>query len=382
MPFSVNHNPRFRWVLKNFPQPLSPRQEQSLNSLKISLSQTLKEIEPNYPEGFEVVVISHPVSTNGINLSVHIPKTHKKNLVNESAYTKTIAVIKGLSDSIVNDLNIGEICIQPIDDNQKDPKENPNSLEFTAIKPIWGFDDIILSDEIKESLSSVISIIENQNLIFENWGLKKIQPFPKVLLNLSGPPGTGKTMTAHAVAGTLNKNLIEISYEQIESKYVGEGPKNLHKAFSNALVSNAVLFFDEADSLLGKRILNVTEGSEQAINSMRSQMIFELDHYSGLAIFSTNLAQNYDYSFNSRLFHIKYSLPGKEQRKELYKKFLLNSIPGYETVSIDELSIASEGLNGREIRDSILLAAAEIAKSKKFNLLADAVKNSIQYLKS
>jgi SpoVK/Ycf46/Vps4 family AAA+-type ATPase len=91
--------------------------------------------------------------------------------------------------------------------------------------------------------------------------------------------------------------IIEASYAHIKSMYHGEGPKNVEALFYAAQAQNAILFIDEADSLLSRRLTNVNQGSEQAINSMRSQLLICLERFKGVVIFATNLVQNYDPAF-------------------------------------------------------------------------------------
>src|SRR5699024_7021173 len=110
-----------------------------------------------------------------------------------------------------------------------------------------------------------IAILENRDLLFRQWGLGTIMS-PAVLLNLYGNSGTGKTMAAEAIAHRMGKRIIRASYADIESKYHGEGPKRLKGLFWAAKESGAVLFIDEADSMLSARLRSVSQGSEQAIN--------------------------------------------------------------------------------------------------------------------
>ncbi|MDM8542568.1 AAA family ATPase [Desulfococcaceae bacterium HSG9] len=134
-------------------------------------------------------------------------------------------------------------------------------------------EQIILSQSTTSQFKESLKLFEYQDLIFNKWGFKQIEPNYKIALNFFGPPGTGKTMMAHAIAHYMHKKIIAVDYAQIESKFVGDAPKNLEAAFKIASDKDAILFFDEADSFLGKRISGISTGSEQAINSLRSQML-------------------------------------------------------------------------------------------------------------
>ena len=168
------------------------------------------------------------------------------------------------------------------------------SRNYHAEEPLYTFDQVILPEKtrirIEETLDMMSSSVKQK--VFVEWGLRNIVPHPVSALNFYGPPGTGKTMAAEAVASKLGKPIIRASYADIESKYHGEGPKRLKAIFLAAKRDDAVLFIDEADSLLSKRLQNVSNGSEQAINSMRSQLLIAIEHFDGVVIFATNLIEN------------------------------------------------------------------------------------------
>jgi len=255
--------------------------------------------------------------------------------------------------------------------NKKTKKTNQEEMiiNYEPIMPKYNFEQIILDDITKDEIMKTVSVLKYRNKIYEDWGFKKVEPVPRAIINFYGPPGTGKTMTAHAISNHFGKKLLALNYAEIESKWVGEAPKNLIRAFETAEKENAVLFFDEADSFLGKRITSVSSSSDQAVNSLRSQMILLLDNFPGIVIFATNLLTNYDRAFESRILkHIKFNLPDKEARKKIIKVMLPNEIPfdNYFTDSdIDNLSELSEGFSGREIKNSILDALLKVAYEER-----------------
>lgn len=249
--------------------------------------------------------------------------------------------------------------------------KNHNNLEeptFVPQQPLYTFEKVILSEEIRNEILSAVNILKFQDLIYNRWGFIEIDPIPKSVLNFYGPPGTGKTMSAHGIAHELNKPLLALNYAEIESKYVGEAPKNLLKAFTAAKKYDAVLFFDEADSFLGKRIHNVTQGAEQALNSLRSQMLMLLEQHSGVIIFATNLVSNFDPAFESRILkHIKFELPNKQARAIIIKQMMPPHLPWetpLTTDDIDQLAEISDGLSGREIKGIILETLLNEASKK------------------
>lgn len=229
---------------------------------------------------------------------------------------------------------------------------------FFTIEPRYDFDRIIMPEEIKKNIYDALNVIKHKNLIYKEWGFEEVDSRPRSILNFYGPPGTGKTMCAHAISKSLSKPLLALNYSEIESKYVGDAPKNLKKAFDTAKEQDAVMFFDEADSFLGKRIENVSHGSDQALNSLRSQMLILLEDFEGVVLFATNLVTNFDKAFNSRILaSIKLDLPNKEARAEIIKVSLPSRLPidkPFSDEEILEISDIIEGFSGREIKNAIL----------------------------
>ena len=256
------------------------------------------------------------------------------------------------------------------------PKEEI-SVMFMAKKPRYSLEQIIISEEEKDDIVSTLTLINERELIYDMWGFSEIDSKPRLILNFYGAPGTGKTMSAHAIANELNKNILLINYSEIESKYVGEAPKNLMKAFEEAKKSDAVLFFDEADSFLGKRVENVTSSSDQSVNSLRSQMLILLEEFEGVVIFATNLIKNYDPAFESRILKsLEFKLPSKENRIKMIDRMLVKKIPFSEDFnreeSLNKLADLTEGFSGRELKNAVLESLI-LAVHNKVNPLMEKV---------
>lgn len=195
---------------------------------------------------------------------------------------------------------------------------------------------------------------------------KKIDPHGRrVAINFFGPPGTGKTLSAEAVAKYLGKTIIKVNYSEIESKYVGETPKNITAAFKKARETDSLLFFDEADSILGKRLTSVTQSADHGVNISRSVMLLQLDAFEGVVIFAANLPENYDEAFVRRILaHIEFDLPDKECRIKLWGSLLPNEILKADNVDLSWLAIQSEGLSGGDILNVVKLSASQaVARS-------------------
>ncbi len=238
----------------------------------------------------------------------------------------------------------------------------PTGPKYLCREPLYTMDRLVVSSRVRDELESAMQLIALQKLIFEDWGLKAIEPHPRSALSLYGPPGTGKTMAAHAIAHAAGRRILCASYTDIESTYHGEGPKNVVELFRTAGEGDAVLFLDEADSLLGKRLTHVTQGAEQAINSLRSQLLLSLDSFKGIVVFATNLIETYDPAFDSRVRHIHVPLPDRAALEEIWRRHLPATLP-VDDISLDELANSSEGLAGRDIKTAVITAAVAAARS-------------------
>lgn len=243
---------------------------------------------------------------------------------------------------------------------KKSKNSNKNQIAIYQIEtPQKNLDDVILSKVTRLQLEEGMAKLRFHKIIYEDWGFQKIDKQGKaVILNFFGKPGTGKTLTAEAFAGTINKSIIKLGIAELESKFMGETSKNIQTIFKVAKENDAVLFFDEADTLLGKRLSSVTQGIDNEVNAMRSTLLIELEKFDGVAIFATNFAKNYDEAFRSRIsHHIYFSLPDLEARKQLWNLMLVKDIPLADTREeiIEKIAVLSEGFSGRDIRTCMRL---------------------------
>jgi SpoVK/Ycf46/Vps4 family AAA+-type ATPase len=247
------------------------------------------------------------------------------------------------------------------------------AAQYVPQQPLYTFNFLAVSEEVKETLLAAIDVIRLDQKLFHEWNLKEIEPFPRTALNFFGPPGTGKTLAAHALAHYLNAPIMMASYAQIESKFHGDGPKNVEALFYAAQRDKAVLFIDEADSLLSKRFTDVSQGLEQSINSMRGQLMVSLERYQGIVIFATNLIESYDKAFETRVRHIEFPLPDEKSRREIWLRHLPRQLPLSDDVSIEELA-KIDSVCGRDIKNAVIDAAIRAARAKKnFVTLQDLV---------
>lgn len=232
---------------------------------------------------------------------------------------------------------------------------------FNPEEPRRSLNDVVLPDSVREQVHSALNQIKYREKLYNEWNLKKIDSNgSRTALNFFGPPGTGKSFVAEAIAHHLKKNIIKVNYAEIESKYVGETPKNITAAFEKAKESDSILFFDEADSVLGKRLTSVTQSADHGVNVSRSVMLLQLDNFDGIVLFATNLPENFDGAFVRRILaHIEFVLPDLDCRKKLWTYLLPNEVPRHSSIDISWLAEESEGLSGGDILNVVKLAAGK-----------------------
>ena len=236
-----------------------------------------------------------------------------------------------------------------------------------SLLPRYTLDDLILPIETLQDIKDFLSYQEHEDLIYNVWGLAKTHKHQRqIAINLYGEPGTGKTIAAQAIASSLNRPIIAINYSEIESKYVGETSKNITGIFKQAKDENAVIFFDEADALLSRRVTNMSSSTDVSVNQTRSVLLTLMDQHIGIIIFTTNFIENYDAAFMRRILtHILFELPNLDNRAKLWHKYIPRELPLSWDVSIPKLAEVSKGLSGSDIANCILKAA--MSASRKGN---------------
>ena len=241
--------------------------------------------------------------------------------------------------------------------------EQPPETEFESFRPRpprHRLDQLVLDAETLARIREAVNVLLSQDLLFGCWNLGSVaRTGRRVALNFYGPPGTGKTLAAEAIAAMLEREILVISYAELESKYVGETPKNIRAAFRRATETGALLFFDEADSILGKRLTSVSQAADNAINVARSTTLIELDDFDGAVVFASNLVKNYDSAFLRRvLAHVEFRLPATEQRRRIWECHIPKELPLADDVDFAQLAQYSEHAAGGDIQNAVLLAAS------------------------
>ena len=232
-----------------------------------------------------------------------------------------------------------------------------------TIAPRRTFDDVILSPATRRALESALAQVTQHDLIFKRWGLgERHSTGLGLAFNFAGPPGTGKTICAEAIAKSLGRQLLVVRYAELESMWMGETSKNVAAIFRTAREEQAVLLFDEADAIAARRSTSVDSGSQRESNSVVNVLLQELERYTGVVIFATNLAANFDPAFERRIrTHVLFELPGETERVRIWKVQLHPyRTPLAPDVDFDALAHQYE-VSGGDIQNAVLKAALAAA---------------------
>ncbi len=232
-------------------------------------------------------------------------------------------------------------------------------LSSLAIKlnPCFSWDDIVLPLDQLTLLHEIVSTVRSRSMVLESWGVgKKLASNNGITVLFAGPPGTGKTMAAGIIAAELKLDIYKIDLSTIVSKYIGETEKNLEQIFHEAEASNAILFFDEADALFGKRS-EVRDSHDRYANIEISYLLQRMEAYDGITILATNLRSNLDEAFTRRLqFAVDFPFPEDNDRLRIWKTLFPPEVPRQTDLNFEFLASRFR-LAGGNIRNIIINAA-------------------------
>ena len=235
----------------------------------------------------------------------------------------------------------------------------------TRVEVTQTWADLVLPADQQTAIAELIARVRERRVIYEDWGFGgKLGRGLGVSALLSGPPGTGKTMTAGLVARSLGAELYQVDLSQIASKWIGETEKNLAALFDAASAGNAVLMFDEADALFGKRT-EVRTSNDRHANQQVNYLLQRIESFTGICILTTNHESAIDDAFRRRLaVHIRYALPEADERRRLWRTLLPEAAPVCADLPFDALA-ATYAMSGGCIRNAVIRAAFLAANAKQ-----------------
>lgn len=222
------------------------------------------------------------------------------------------------------------------------------------------WDDLVVSDRVREGLADLLFEAKARARFWERPEAKRLYPQGRGLLALfAGQPGTGKTMAAQVIAADLGLDLFRIDLSTVVSKYVGETSQNLEQVLSRAATMDAVLLFDEADALFGKRT-EIKDAHDRFANTDTGYLLQAIESYQGLALLTTNKKGNIDPGFIRRIRYVfEFPKPDAAQRRQIWER-VVGELAGDKTLqamgeSIHRLSESVE-TTGAQIKFAVLAA--------------------------
>lgn len=231
------------------------------------------------------------------------------------------------------------------------------SGQARKLAPRYTWSDIVLPKDQLTILHEIIATVRGRPIVLEEWGVgKKLTASDGVTVLFAGPPGTGKTMAAEVIASELQLDLYKIELSSLVSKFIGETEKNLERIFKEAESSNAILFFDEADAIFGKRS-EVKDAHDRYANIEVSYLLQRMESYDGVTVLATNLRANLDDAFTRRLsFALDFPFPDEQNRLRIWQTLFPASVPKAPDLDLEMLARRFR-LAGGNIRNIIVSAA-------------------------
>jgi hypothetical protein len=233
----------------------------------------------------------------------------------------------------------GHSTVELVQRAARDLSPTPLPPGVRRIVPTYGWDDIVLAGPRKELLQAIPMHVLQAGRVLEEWGFASRMPYGQGVAALfSGPSGTGKTMAAQIIAGALGVDLLQVDLSKTVSKYIGETEKNLDGIFDAAERAGAVLLFDEADAIFGKRT-EIKDAHDRHANVEVAYLLQRMESFRGLAILTTNFKQNIDEAFVRRLrFVVEFALPNAAERDRIWRKAFPADAPLAPDVDVSVLA--------------------------------------------
>lgn len=345
---------------------------EEINNIEANLKSKLKDIET-------IILINQPNERWGIEVDFKEPLADKKkkkvgDVIREevgSLFQKkfeAVPQIRWILSGKAGDANCAAdiACFGAVGSETKESAnqiapvvahDEPNEeIKILAkqIKPVevwsgFSFENIVLHKRTRIEIEMALKVATNLSAKYKEWRLNQLDSSSHCIFNFRGEPGTGKTLTARAIAARLNKRLIIADCPMLMDSLMGNGSKRIEAAFLAARDNNAILFFDEADAFVSTRIATITSGADLESNAWRNTLLTCLEKYDVFVILASNMAKKcYDKAFISRMRSFEFPMPSHEMLEELWKVHM-NSINASWSDDVDPNNIEKNGEKIREL---------------------------------
>ncbi len=263
-----------------------------------------------------------------------------------------------------------------VKDSDKSSKDK--KTQVLVEQPQWTLEEVALSKSTLDQIDEMIAYIQNKEKLLYEWQFNRfLKTGSGLSINFFGLPGTGKSITAEAIAHKLGISIIRANYGELESSLMGGTADNLVLVFQKAEKTKSLLFFDEADAVLSRRISNLSQAADHGVNSAKSTLLTLLDKFNGIVVFATNLFDNYDQAFLRRiLFNVEFLPPDLPMRQQLWRFHLSENVP--KQVAYEQLADISDGLCGGDIRNITIKLGLKLLTGKVQTIDESLVKEEIE----
>ncbi|MEZ4728421.1 MAG: ATP-binding protein [Caldilineaceae bacterium] len=326
---------------------------------------------PDYDQ--RLVLWTQFVETNGMRRQIAGPAIKPHKSAQSAFYLSDLANQFGLTSGQIRDAVTAarDSALQAGESLQSNhlfatarTYSNPRlSTLARKVTPRYTWEQMVLPADELAKLSEIVAVVKHRHQVLEVMGVgRQLAPSSGVMALFSGPPGTGKTMAAEVMAAVLQLDMYKIELSGVVSKYIGETEKNLERIFSEAANSNAILFFDEADALFGKRS-EVKDAHDRYANIEVAYLLQRMELYEGVTILATNLRANLDEAFARRFFRtVEFPFPKPPERLRIWQTLFPPELP--KAADVDFALLAKRfDLAGGNIRNVIhsgaVLAASD-----------------------
>ncbi|WP_254172953.1 ATP-binding protein [Planktothrix pseudagardhii] len=258
-----------------------------------------------------------------------------------------------------------------------DRSNQQEKAQLLVEEPKWTLEEVALSKSTLDQIDEMIAYIQNREKLLYEWQFNRfLKTGSGLSVNFFGIPGTGKSITAEAIAHKLGMSIIRANYGELESSLVGGTSDNLVSVFNIAEETKSLLFFDEADAVLSRRISNLSQAADHGVNSAKSTLLTLLDKFNGIIVFATNLFDNYDEAFLRRiLFNVEFLAPDFPMREQLWRFHLSENVT--KQVTYDNLADISDGLCGGDIKNITIKLGLKLLTGKVKTIDEPLVKEEI-----